>query len=225
MAIMARGLPGTGSTGPHGRGRLGTEGETFGPRRLHIPARPRACSVPTEPFRQRKSLQSRRVLDLGSVFSARNSPRKKLGPHNPRDGFGTGPRLRPKTLPEWVGGLGACGARHPGFFERRQDPGMGSAGLGVPWAHPPSMCVTVSPLYPPTPPPSRTPAERTRTIVREFVDHDNNVRLHSDIGFMTQRQKLKGQELQILAERDRKRGAAGENRRKCHTGILEPEAG
>ena len=67
--------------------------------------------------------------------------------------------------------------------------------------------------------------EDARRIVGKFVDDYNNVRLHSAIGFVTPRQKLEGQELRIFAERDRKLAAARENRRKRHTGILEPEVG
>lgn len=67
--------------------------------------------------------------------------------------------------------------------------------------------------------------EDARRIVGEFVDHYNNSRLHSAIGFVTPRQKLEGQELRIFAERDRKLAAARENRRKRHTRTLEPEVG
>ena len=67
--------------------------------------------------------------------------------------------------------------------------------------------------------------EDARRIVGEFVDYYNNVRLHSAIGFVTPRQKVEGQELRIFADRDRKLAAARENRRRRHTGILEPEAG
>lgn len=67
--------------------------------------------------------------------------------------------------------------------------------------------------------------EDARRIVGEFVDHYNDSRLHSAIGFVTPRQKLEGQESRIFAERDRKLAAARENRRKRHTVILEPEVG
>ena len=41
-------------------------------------------------------------------------------------------------------------------------------------------------------------------VVADFVDHYNNVRLHSAIGYVTPADKLAGRELEIFAERDRK---------------------
>ncbi len=46
--------------------------------------------------------------------------------------------------------------------------------------------------------------EDARRILAEFVDHYNNVRLHSAIGYVTPRDRLLGRHLEILAERDRK---------------------
>jgi transposase InsO family protein len=53
-----------------------------------------------------------------------------------------------------------------------------------------------------------------RRIVAEFVDHYNNVRLHSAIGYVTPRDKLEGRAPQILADRDRKLAEARERRRE-----------
>ena len=66
--------------------------------------------------------------------------------------------------------------------------------------------------------------EDARRIVDEFVNHYNDSRLHSAIGFVTPRQKLEGREVHIFEERDRKLAAARANRRKRSTKILEPEA-
>ena len=48
----------------------------------------------------------------------------------------------------------------------------------------------------------------------EFVDHYNNVRLHSAIGFVTPKDKLAGRAEQIWQDRDTKLEAARERRRE-----------
>ena len=56
--------------------------------------------------------------------------------------------------------------------------------------------------------------EDARRIVGKFVDHYNNVRLHSAIGYITPWDKLQGREKEILAARDRKLEAARERRKE-----------
>ena len=46
--------------------------------------------------------------------------------------------------------------------------------------------------------------EDARRLVCQFVDHYNNVRLHSAIGYVTPADKLAGRETEIFAQRDRK---------------------
>lgn len=46
--------------------------------------------------------------------------------------------------------------------------------------------------------------EDARNVVKGFVDHYNNERLHSAIGYITPKDKLEGREKEIFAERDRK---------------------
>jgi len=53
--------------------------------------------------------------------------------------------------------------------------------------------------------------EDARDLVTDFVDHYNNKRLHSAIGYVTPKDKLQGRAEMILAERDAKLVAA----RKC----------
>ena len=55
--------------------------------------------------------------------------------------------------------------------------------------------------------------EDARRIVADFVEHYNEVRLHSAIGYVTPADKLAGREPAIFAERDRKLDAARERRR------------
>ena len=55
--------------------------------------------------------------------------------------------------------------------------------------------------------------DQARRIVTEFVQHYNQVRLHSAIGYVTPSDKLQGREKNIWAERDRKLEAARERRR------------
>ena len=55
--------------------------------------------------------------------------------------------------------------------------------------------------------------DQARRIVTEFVQHYNQVRLHSAIGYLTPSDKLEGREKEIWAERDRKLEAARERRR------------
>jgi putative transposase len=53
-----------------------------------------------------------------------------------------------------------------------------------------------------------------REIVARYVDHYNNIRLHSAIGYVAPADKLHGREIQIFSERDRKLDEARESRRK-----------
>ena len=55
--------------------------------------------------------------------------------------------------------------------------------------------------------------EDARRIVADFVDHYNNQRLHSAIGYITPKDKLQGRAEAILAERDAKLAAARETRK------------
>ena len=55
--------------------------------------------------------------------------------------------------------------------------------------------------------------EDARRTVTEYVQHYNEVRLHSAIGYVTPQTKLEGRERQVFAERDRKLEAARERRR------------
>ena len=61
----------------------------------------------------------------------------------------------------------------------------------------------------------RTPLDldEARRLVGEFVDHYNNVRLHSSIGYVAPADKLFGRETEIFKERDRKLEEAREQRR------------
>ena len=51
-------------------------------------------------------------------------------------------------------------------------------------------------------------------LVGEYVDHYNNVRLHSSIGYIAPKDRLAGREEEIFAERDRKLAQAREERRR-----------
>ena len=55
--------------------------------------------------------------------------------------------------------------------------------------------------------------ENARDLVTDFVDHYNNKRLHSAIGYVTPKDKLQGRAEMILAERDAKLVAARECRK------------
>src|SRR5215510_10956206 len=48
---------------------------------------------------------------------------------------------------------------------------------------------------------------------KEYVDHYNNVRLNSAIGYITPKDMLAGHQQEIQAQRDRKLGAAREQRK------------
>ena len=52
-----------------------------------------------------------------------------------------------------------------------------------------------------------------RRLVREYVEHYNQVRLHSAIGYVAPLDRLLGREKQIFAERDRKLNEARERRK------------
>jgi len=61
----------------------------------------------------------------------------------------------------------------------------------------------------------RTPLslEDARRLVEGYVEHYNNVRLNSAIGYITPKDILAGHQQEIQAERDRKLGAAREQRK------------
>lgn len=62
----------------------------------------------------------------------------------------------------------------------------------------------------------RTPLslDDARRIAGQFVTHYNEVRLHSEIGFVTPKDKLEGRDKEILAARDQKLEAAREQRKQ-----------
>jgi transposase InsO family protein len=55
--------------------------------------------------------------------------------------------------------------------------------------------------------------EDAQRIVARYVEHYNNVRLHSAIGYIAPKNKLEGREKTIFAERDRKLAEARERRK------------
>jgi putative transposase len=55
--------------------------------------------------------------------------------------------------------------------------------------------------------------EDARRLVKRYVEHYNNVRLNSAIGYITPRDMLAGHQQEIQAERDRKLEAAREQRK------------
>ena len=63
--------------------------------------------------------------------------------------------------------------------------------------------------------------EQAERIISSYVDHYNNVRLHSAIGYVTPADKLIGLEKEIFAERDRKLEEARERRRKARRNSRE----
>ena len=56
--------------------------------------------------------------------------------------------------------------------------------------------------------------EDARRVVGEFVEHDNTVRLHSALGYVTPQDRLEGRHTEIYTARDRKLEAAREKRRQ-----------
>jgi putative transposase len=55
--------------------------------------------------------------------------------------------------------------------------------------------------------------EQARQVVQSFVEHYNQVRLHSAIGFVTPKDRLENRHLEIYAARDQKLAAAREKRK------------
>ena len=64
--------------------------------------------------------------------------------------------------------------------------------------------------------------EDARRLVAEFVAYDNEVRLHSAIGYVTPAAKLAGRDREIFAARDRKLGCRA---RKEESGARGESAG
>ena len=55
--------------------------------------------------------------------------------------------------------------------------------------------------------------DEARRLVKDYVRHYNEVRLHSGIGYVTPLTKLEGRDKQVFAERDRKLEEARERRK------------
>jgi putative transposase len=55
--------------------------------------------------------------------------------------------------------------------------------------------------------------EQARQVIVTFVEHYNQVRLHSAIGFVTPKDRLENRHLEIYAARDQKLAAAREKRK------------
>jgi putative transposase len=64
--------------------------------------------------------------------------------------------------------------------------------------------------------------EQARKVVGEFVNHYNNVRLHSAIGYVAPKDKLEGRSEAIWKARDEKLEAARERRRQKRTQLKVP---
>lgn len=65
--------------------------------------------------------------------------------------------------------------------------------------------------------------DQAREVVQTFVDHYNQVRLHSAIGYVAPKDRLENRHLEIYAARDQKLAAARENRkmkRQQPTGLV-----
>ena len=56
--------------------------------------------------------------------------------------------------------------------------------------------------------------EDARRLIQQYVDHYNNVRLHSAIGFITPADMMAGRQAEIHAARDRKLDEARQLRQK-----------
>jgi len=63
--------------------------------------------------------------------------------------------------------------------------------------------------------------EDARRIVADYVEHYNNVRLHSAIGYVTPRDRLEGRHQVIFAQRDRKLVEARERRKQLRQAEYE----
>ena len=67
--------------------------------------------------------------------------------------------------------------------------------------------------------------EDARRIVADYVEHYNNVRLHSAISYVTPKDKLEGRDKEICAQRDRKLAEARERRKQQRQdAIVNPTA-
>ncbi len=66
--------------------------------------------------------------------------------------------------------------------------------------------------------------EQARAVVRQFVDHYNQVRLHSAIGYITPHDFLQGRSQAIWADRDRKLDRARQQRQERRAALREQPA-
>jgi transposase InsO family protein len=63
--------------------------------------------------------------------------------------------------------------------------------------------------------------EEALRLVSSYVDHDNHVRLHSALGYITPADQLNGLEALIFAERDRKLDEARQRRQQARQAMRE----
>lgn len=66
--------------------------------------------------------------------------------------------------------------------------------------------------------------DEARRVVEEFVEHYNNVRLHSAVGYLSPADKLAGREAEVFAARDTKLEVARERRRQRRQQARQREA-
>ena len=98
---------------------------------------------------------------------------------------------------------GGFGQRRQGTGDRRQDAGdRRRAGTGISKRE----CVR---------PAAVSSLDEARSRILSYVDHYNNARLHSALGYVTPADKLIGLEKEIFAERDRKLEEARERRARA----------
>ena len=64
--------------------------------------------------------------------------------------------------------------------------------------------------------------EDTRRLVEGYVEHYNNDRLNSAIGYITPKDLLAGHQQEIQAERDRKLDAPKEQRKNRRASVMSP---
>jgi len=117
---------------------------------------------------------------------------------NPRLISDNGPQFISKDLKEFIRISGMTHVRTSPYYPQ-------SNGKIERW-HKTLKQTTIRPKAPST-------LEEARQIVASFVDHYNNVRLHSAIGYVTPADKLAGREQEIWNRRDRSLETARENRR------------
>lgn len=156
------------------------------------------CSILDGCSRYLVHWEIRETMKEGEVETIIQRAREKFPGENPRIISDNGPQFIAKDFKEFIRSCGMTHVKTSPYYPQ-------SNGKIERWHRTlKGDCIrTETPLT----------LEDAQRIVARYVEHYNNVRLHSALGYITPKDKLAGKEKTIFAERDRKLAEARERRK------------